>query len=148
MDTAEVPPLSPNEPLGRYVLSESRARKALRRGEIEYDIFLERIDKDRISVDRLDLASDTEMAEIADEVADARAKRFFGWAVVSVSYASEMGRWVEATPLLNNRFHADVCLKLPRDADRRDAAREHAINLAKGAKYRPRPMSPPPWNSL
>lgn len=135
----ELPPLSPEDPLGRYVLSEKRARRALKRGIIAANDFLESLARDHLSVDRLDLAPDKEMAAIADGVAVARGRTFFGWTVVSVRHASEMGRRVEVTPLLDNPFHADIYLNLPDGAERRDAAKQHALNLAKRAAYRPRP---------
>lgn len=131
-------PIFPNDPLGREVFSERRARKARERGVITHDIFLERGDIDYLSVDRLDLAPDIEMAEIGDRNAGARGKRFFGWAEVSVEHASEMGRRVEPTPLLDNPYHADIFLNLPSGPERQDVARQHALNLAKHAAYRPR----------
>ena len=129
-------PLSPKDPLGRYVLSRRRALKAQQTGNIRYDLFEPRIDEDRLSVDRLDLASDAEMAEIADQNAALRGKPFFGWAVVSVRQASRMGRQVEPTPLLDNPYHADIHLNLPSGPERRDVRRQHAYNLARQAVYR------------
>ena len=138
-DSAELPPVIPSDLLGRGVFSRKRARKALSTGDIAYNEFLERIDRDNLSVDRLGLAPDTEMVEIADRNAAGRRQSFFGWAVVTVQQASEMERRVEPAPLLDNPYHAQIFLNLPTGAERRDVARQHALNLAKHAVYRPRP---------
>ncbi|MCH7888100.1 MAG: hypothetical protein IIA00_02355 [Proteobacteria bacterium] len=138
-DFAELPPLIPSELLGRGVFSEKRARKASTRGIIAHNEFLESIDRDNLSVDRLGFAPDLEMAEIADRNAAGRRQTFFGWAVVTVQQASEMERRVEPAPLLDNRYHALIVLNLPTGVERRDVAREHALNLAKHATYQPRP---------
>lgn len=138
-DFAELPPLIPSDLLGRGVFSEKRARKASTRGIIAHNEFLESKDRDNLSVDRLGFAPDLEMAEIADRNAAGRKQTFFGWAVVTVQRASEMARRVRPMPLLDNRFHAEIVLNLPTDAERRDVAKQHALNLAMHAEYRPRP---------
>ena len=131
--------LSPGDPLGRYVPSKTRAVKAAKGGTVAYDLFIEK-DAESLSVDRLDVAPDTDMAAIADENIDARGRVFYGWAVVTVQQARDMSRTVESTPQLNNPYHADIFLDLPDDgAERRDAAKAHAYNLATHARYRPRP---------
>lgn len=135
----ELPALGPSDPLGRGVFSRRRSRKAQDRGIIAYDMFLEKAHVDCLSVDRLDLAPDTEMAEIGDRNAIARGKSFFGWAVVSVRNALEMNRRVEPTPQPDNPYHADINLNLPSGSERLDVARQHAYNLAKRAGYRRRP---------
>lgn len=134
--SVELGTLSPDDPLGRYITSESRARKAQNTGKIAYDVFQEKIERDSLSVDRLDLASDREMAEIADRNAAVSGRPFFGWVVVSVHQASQMGRQVEPTPFLDNRYHADIHLNLPNGSERRDVRTQHALNLAKQAVYR------------
>ncbi len=138
-DSTELPPVKQSDLLGRGVFNKKRARKASNTGDIAHNEFLERIDRDNLSVDRLGFAPDTEMAEIADRNAVERRQLFFGWAVVTVQQASEMERWVEPAPLLDNPYHALIFLNLPTGAERRDVARQHALNLAKHAVYRPRP---------
>lgn len=133
----ELGSLSSEDPLGRYVSSKKRALKAQQTGNIKYDLFEPRNDEDRLSVDRLDLASDAVMAEIADQNVALRGKPFFGWAVVLVRQASQMGRRVESTPYLDNPYHADIYLNLPSGPERRDVRRQHAYNLARQAVYRP-----------
>ena len=137
--SVELQPLLPDDPLGRYVLSERRARRALKSGIIAHDIFLERVDRESLSLDRLGFAPDLELAGVADRNAATRGKSFFGWAVVSVQRASEMARRVGPMPLLDNRFHAEIVLNLPTGAERRDVAKQHALNLAMHSVYRPRP---------
>ena len=137
--SVELRPLLPNDPLGRYVLSKRRAARALNKGEIAHDLFVEAVERDNLSVDRLGFAPDLEMAEIADASAAARGKPFFGWVIVSVQRASNMGRKVMPVPLLNNPFHAEISLNLPTGAERKDVATQHALDLAMHATYQPRP---------
>ena len=132
----ELGSLSSDDSLGRYIVSERRAREALNRGRIAYDVFQESVERDSLSVDRLDLAPDADMAKIADQNASARRKKFFGWAVVLVRQASQMGRRVQPTPFLDNPYHADIHLNLPSGPERRDVRRQHAYNLARQAVYR------------
>ena len=137
-DATHLEEVLPTDPLGRYIPSRRRARKAAN-GDVPYDLFQENIQIDSLSVDRLDLAPDHEMAEIAMVNLAARDRPFFGWAAVTVEDAQKMGRTVEPTPMLNNRYHADIYLNLPENSERKDAVRQHALNLARHAVYRPWP---------
>ena len=44
-------------------------------------------------------------------------KEFQGWAVLTVSDASENGRSVQESPLDDNLYHADICMTLPDDEE-------------------------------
>lgn len=128
------PPLAPDERLGRGVFSESQARRA-GRGKIQHNIFLERLDAESLSVDRLSQAPPAEIVEIARESARLREQPFCGWAVVTCADAAQDGRNVEATPQLNNQYHADIFLNVPEGSERRDAQKEHANSLASMAMW-------------
>lgn len=134
----ELPDIDDDDLLGREMFSKRRVRKA-ERGLIDPSIFEPPRDKDTLSVDRLDLAPDEKMAEIGDMNGSSQGKPFFGWAQVIVRNARARGREVLASPRLDNPYHADIVLPLPDGEERRDAERQHALNLAKNASFRPRP---------
>ena len=132
-----LPPLEPADNLGRGVLSSRRARRAAR-GVINPHEFLEKIEADSLSVDRLDHASDKTMTAIADQAAAMRPENFYGWAVVTVEDASGDERTVRATPMLQNPYHADIDLNVSDSAERRDEQTKHAVALANHASWRKR----------
>lgn len=134
-----LPPFQPDDPLGREVFSERRAKKAAQ-GTIPIDLFELAKDKNKLSVDRLGLVSDEIVAAIADRHGSNDGRPFFGWAQVSVGHASDMSRKVVSTPKPENPYHADIVIvDLPEGDERREVARQHAVNLAKNAAWRPRP---------
>jgi hypothetical protein len=122
------------------VFSSGQARRA-RNGKVIPNVFLESEEADALSVDRLDHASDYVMAEIGDRVARLRGsgRTFYGWATVTVLRASQNKRSVRADPLIDNQYHAEIDLNLDNDRERRDQQREHAVELASMARWRPRP---------
>ena len=112
------------------------SRKAAKKARQPRDIpeaFLVSLGEDRISVDRLDFEDRTEMANIAINRGHERSdgpKEFRGWAILTVNDASANGRTVVPSPLEENRYHADICLNLPDDDDRRENQKEHSVDLA------------------
>ena len=128
--------IAPEEDLGRDVFSSSQARRA-GRGRVQFNVFLEREGEPRLSVDRLDQASPGEVAEIADRVAAARRRTFYGWAVVVAETAASDGRQVTASPQLDNPYHADIVLPDPAVEDREEQKR-HAQELADESIWRDR----------
>ena len=128
--------LEDRENLGRRLFSKRRRDRA-RRGGIPLDVFLEQAGATLISVDRLDLSSPSEATAIADRAAKARKKPFYGWAVVTAQQASTNGRRVEASPQLDNPYHADVVLPDVAGEDQ-DKQKSHAQELAKGAAWQER----------
>ncbi len=110
-----------------------------RNGRTPYKVFLAPQETDPLSVDRLDHASDTQMAGLGETDAEARSRSFHGWAVVTVEHASRRGRAVEPRPLIDNPYHAEIYLNLSGALDRADQAKEHAYDLALHALFRPRP---------
>lgn len=135
---AELPDLRPNDFLGRSVFSSGQARRAERRA-VPHHVFLELEEAESLSVNRLDHASDTVMAEIGDNFAILRGRNFYGWATVTVEEGSRDGREVAAAPLSYNLYHAEIYLNVPEDAERRDRQVQHATDLATAANWRPRP---------
>ncbi|MDE0176176.1 MAG: hypothetical protein OYH76_11660 [Defluviicoccus sp.] len=128
--------IAPEENLGRDVFSSNQAKRA-GRGKVPINIFLEREGEPRLSVDRLDLASWGEAAEIADRVAAGRGRTFYGWAVVDAETAARNGRQVTASRQLDNPYHADIVLPDTAVEDREEQKR-HAQELADASVWRHR----------
>ncbi len=74
---------------------------------------------------------------IADRVARARRRRFYGWAVVDADTAESDGRQVLNTPLCDNPYHADIELPALAAADREEQ-KWHAKLLASYSHWRER----------
>lgn len=136
------------EELGRSVFSSS-AEKRARRGIIVRDVFLVRPGDDCVSVDRMCHADDETMARLACARGKERGSTFYGWAVLTAGAARsnsnqrEYRRTIEASPLPDNRCHANIVMSLPDagEQERRDIQKQHALALAKCSKWRPRPYS-------
>lgn len=75
---------------------------------------------------------------IAETRAADRGKDFHGWAVITVENAATSGRRVEATPQLDNPYHADIILPDAVIEDREEQKR-HAQELADASIWRERP---------
>ena len=133
----DLPKLRATDIIGRRVYSRKRAARA-QRGTVVHDIFLERPGVGKLSVDRLDHASNREMTEIAETHSRVRSGPFTGWATVTIEDASKNGRNVLASPQLANPYHADICLNLPDNNEQRDIQIEHAHQLAAAATWRNR----------
>jgi len=100
-------------------------------------VFLEKEGEARLSVDRLDVAPAAEASEIADRVATARKRTFYGWAVVTSETAAANGRRVLATPQPENPYHADIVLP-DLAAEDREEQKRHAQELADSSVWRER----------
>ncbi len=130
-------PLNEAENLGRSVCSSKSAKKANRAKPIP-EVFLVRLDDDRISVDRMDHAERREMANLATIRGQGRgngSKDLRGWALLSVNHAAANGRTVVASPLPDNPYHADICLNLPESGERRERQKEYSVDLAARAYW-------------
>ena len=140
----QAPPaeLDANEDLGRAVFSRQRCDRA-RKGNVDFDVFLEREQAESISVDRMDHATYDELAEWARERGRGRKppKQFYGWAVLKVQAAAEDGRTVEATPTQPNRCHADIHLNV-KGEERRRQQKGHAVALADKSRWEDAPAVP------
>lgn len=137
MALPDLPDLRETDQLGREIFSSSAEAKS-RKGKVPWRVFFERSEADSLSVDRLDHAPNEELTEIGDHNAELRGpnRNFYGWAVVTVQRASNMGRWIEPRPMLENPYHSEIFLNLAHDEDRLDQAREHAHDLALYASFR------------
>ena len=151
--TKRLPALTEDENLGRSVYSANQARRA-RNSKITPHVFIPGRGVDKISVDRLDHAARKVMAGIATERGQERSdgpKKFHGWAVLPVRKATSGARWVEASPVDGNPYHADIRMNLHKpvqgeeeshgqdnpDPAKRSRARQtqHALELALSAEW-------------
>jgi len=131
-----LPVLRDSENIGRSVFS-GRAAKRARQGRVIPEIFLESLEADSISVDRMDHAPRTALAALSKQTGQNRTppRNFYGWAIMKVGDAASNGRTVKATPDDSNIYHADIFLDLPDDHERRDGQRQHANELATLAEW-------------
>ena len=132
------PPIQDNDPLGRGVFSE-RDKKRVAKNRAPYKLFLTKDPPDKISVSRLGRESDDKMAEIGDADGKNRGQTFHGWAEMPAKAARRMGREVKASPTPRNRWHADIILPGTAKEDQ-NLRKEHAFDLARSARWRPRPI--------
>ena len=132
--SGRAPRLIETENLGRSVFSGRLARKAGRPQPVP-EAFLVRREDDRISVDRMDHAERAGMMELAAVRGRERGSEFRGWAILTVAHAASNGRTVEAAPLESNPYHADICLNLPDDGERRELQKQHSVDLAARAVW-------------
>jgi len=138
MAATALPPIGPADPLGREVFSQRDSARAAK-GNVPHKAFLEKPGVDVLSLDRLDLAPDIVVAQIADKNAERRHQTFYGWAVVSAEHAATNGRTVRAVPRPDNPYHAEIQLNISQSSERRDVEKQHALELAAAASWRGRP---------
>lgn len=136
-------PVDAWEKLGRRVFSSSQSKKAAN-GKVPLQIFLE-VGNRKISVDRLTTAplTVTPLNYITAEADEAGAKRypsrsFYGWAVVDTEQVLANGCTLQASPLPNNPYHANIVLPDVATTNA-EAQRQYATALASIAKWKPRP---------
>lgn len=105
-----------------FVLDDKLGRRAKHRSHIQKPRFYEFNPPkgcNKISVDRLGVARDAEIAEIAikafsrpDEDSkrdgDSKPGRFLGWYVLTVKDVKQVGCRVECSPIPENPYHADI----------------------------------------
>ena len=133
--------LAPDARLGRAVYSESRAKRA-RAGKIDMDIFLETEKAESLSVDRMECASHSELAKVASKRGRSRKppRPFYGWADLTVRHAMMSGRTAKATPISDNRCHADIFLEVTGD-ERRRQQKTHANELSAHSSWVESPLT-------
>ena len=134
--SALLPALRKTENIGRSVFSGKAAKRA-RKGTIIHEVFLESLEADSISVDRMDHATRRALAALSIQTGRNRTspRDFHGWAVLTVDAAASNRRTVRATPNEFNIYHADIFLNLQEDDERRDGQIQHANELATLAKW-------------
>ena len=125
------------EELGRGISSSRNARRA-QRSRVPVTEFLPAHGVTEISVDRLSVASISELTEIAEVRDISRGRNFYGWAVVNAAAASSSDRRVVVSPIPEiNPDHADIILP-PSAADDRAEQKRHAQELADLSFWRER----------
>ena len=135
MSFAEVPKdIALDEELGRGVASSRDAPRG-QRTRVSLYAFLPRAGETKISVDRLSAAPSDEALAIAEARDATRGRTFYGWAVVPAEAAGDNGRWVDASPMPGNPYHADIILPQSIAHDR-DAQKRHAQELADSSSWR------------
>lgn len=140
----EPKPMADDERLGRHEWSESSARRACRqltlgkRATIRASKFEPQTGCNDVSVDRMDLASQDELAELAERNTTRVGKSFRGWYTLTARDVSEAGCSAGATWSSENPYHADIRFPVPLSADnRRNEIRKRAMELACRAQYEP-----------
>ena len=117
------------EELGRGIYSSRHARRC-RQNRIPVKVFLERLGKVKVSVDRLTIAPPSEVIDIAKVRAADRDGNFHGWAIATVEALRSNNRTVVASPIADvNPYHADIVLP-SYVADDREEQTRHAQELA------------------
>ena len=125
--------IAPDEHLGRRVFSR-RDRRRAQRGRLPLKVFLDKEPTTEISTDRVDATDAGSLTAIADPSAASRPGPFRGWAVVTYEAACKSSRSVQASPLPDNPYHADIIL--PNDAaDDREEQHGHAQELADSSTW-------------
>ena len=131
--------ISAEEKLGREEHWERDAKHAFRnrntnsRRGPRFRKFLPPNNSNEISVNRLGLASNSEMAEIGICNATALKKSFWGWYVLSVIDVEQVGCNVKPSPYRDNPYHADIIVPVALDAEER---RYELIEIARDLAYR------------
>ena len=132
--------MHPAESVGRGIFLKRRRRALPGSGAARWRVFFEPA-RNSLSVDRIDLGPRDELTVIQKKNGEARTppRDFHGWAALSVAEAGSNGREVEASPQLENRFHADILFPAAPDEgeQRRDYLREHAAQMAAASRFEP-----------
>ncbi|HET6881894.1 MAG TPA: hypothetical protein VFI31_17140 [Pirellulales bacterium] len=105
IDPANVPPVSDDELLARYILQSSHIRGSDR--SLKPDAFIPHPHTD-LSVTRHFMATEEELWSAGLDVATARGKTFYGRGDFSAATCLGQRLNVEAAPLPNNPNHANV----------------------------------------
>ena len=130
--------LGREESSGRSAKYAFRHRNAKNRSGPRVSKFKPPKDSNEISVNRLGLAPDSEMAEIGIRNATRLRKSFWGWYILSANDVEAVGCIVKPSPVPDNPYHADIVMPVALDAeDRRYALIEYARDLAYHATFRP-----------
>ena len=134
-----------DDQFGRDGRWEKDAKKALRKlrsravGHARMSVFRPPDDSREISVNRMGIASDAEIAEIGmRNAASDRGKKLWGWYILSAHAIKDAGCSVKLSPTHDNPFHADIIIPVPHDSENpRDELSRYARRLANRAEFRP-----------
>ena len=122
------------EELGRRVSSSKGAKRASE-GRARHTEFLPSRGEIEISVDRLSIASLTDLSAIAEKHDRIRNRTFYGWSVVLAREATHEGHRVVKSPTEDNHYHADIVLPQSAAGDRGEQV-QHAQVLADSSCWR------------
>ena len=126
------------------VLSDKLGRRAKYRSHVRkprFNEFNPRSGCNKISVDRLGTASDTEIAEIAIEAfsslgEDSTRGRFLGWYVLTVKDVKRAGCCVECDSRPENPYHAHIVFPEHQAAQDKHPYRSLAKALASASTFK------------
>lgn len=132
--------IAPDEELGRSV-GPTRVAKRARRKEFRFIDFMPGNGEDRISLDRVTIAPEQEIVEIAELREQRRTPphKLHGWIIVTAEAVMDNGCAVNASPQDENCYHADVIFPQTALADE-VTLKERAQDLADAAAWHPRPI--------
>lgn len=126
-------PIAPSDYVGRHISEKS---KLPHNGKIRWRTFFQTTQQ--LSVDRLDVVSNKELAALADQVLP-DGRTLLGWAQILVSDVNKWAGPVVADPTLDNPYHAIIDRTLPAEDEERIAeARQQAHNLTLASTFRER----------
>lgn len=126
----ELPPLVNSEHVGRRIRDRKKAKSP-----IVPKVFRERSADYSISVDRMDHAPREEVAELGEAQASNLGRTFRGWAILTIEDVRSSGREIEATPQLDNRYHADIELNIPDGEEKNDEWEHHLGELSSRSSW-------------
>ena len=119
--------------LGRRAKSHGQAQKAGRGGKVNWKVFELQRGRNDISVDRLGVVPDDEVAEIATrEFKD----KFYGWYALTVRDVDKAGCTARCSATESNPYHADIVCPAGDSNDRKHFVRELALRLASRAEFK------------
>jgi len=143
-DQEQPEPITDDERLGRQGWSGKQAKKILRRlkcgkpADVPVSAFEPKTGCNDISADRMDLASQDELAELAEKNTTRANQTFRGWYTLTARDVTEAGCRANPTLSCKNPYHADIVFPVPLDADdRKNKIRNYAWKLALRAQYEP-----------
>ena len=119
--------------LGRRAKSQTQARKAESGGKVSWRVFEPPAVRDEISVDRLGVAPDDKVAEIARREFN---EKFYGWYVLTVRDVIRAGCTARRSETDSNPYHADIVCPEGDSNARKHVVREFARQLALRAKFK------------
>ena len=132
LDPACVPPVSPGELLSRFVLFSSHVRRS--DNSVKQDAFIPH-PKPELSLTRQINATDSELWQEGDRVAQIRSCTLYGRAVLQASAFNDEDLTVVAKPIPANPNHADA-INWPAD---KAAQKMKAVLIASKAEFIPTP---------
>lgn len=125
----------PSDQLGRRAKYRSHTPRP------RFNEFNPRAGVNRISVDRLDITSDSEVAEVAirsfaSPDTDSNEIRFWGWYVLSVRDVMRAGCCVECQPEPENPYHAHIVFPEDMAVREKHPYRSVAKKLASSSEFK------------